>query len=149
MEERRQLRQLRNKETAEVTMTSDETNAEKMKNQPSTEERHVTIRNDLWLALLKIAGQQIDPDTAEVFWTYGLTLDPYGVYPDLPEEYQQVGREYFARAPGTKVWVSFHDLPQGTRDRLWARHSRKLAFPAGFEGLEELKQGSDDPGVPF
>jgi hypothetical protein len=150
MEERRQLRQLRNKETAEVTMTSDETNAEKMKDQLSTEERHVTIRDDLWLALLKIAGQQIDPNnTAEVDWIYGLTLDPYGVYPDLPEEYQQVGREYFARAPGTKVWVSFHDLPQGTRDRLWARHSRKLAFPAGLEGLAEPDKETDDPGVPF
>jgi hypothetical protein len=85
MEERRQLRQLRNKETAEVTMASDETNTEKMKEQPSTEERHVTIRDDLWLALLEIAGQQVDPDTAEVFWIYGRTLDPYGVYPDLPE----------------------------------------------------------------
>jgi hypothetical protein len=130
-------------------MTSDETNAEKMKNQPSTEERHVTIRNDLWLALLKIAGQQIDPDTAEVFWTYGLTLDPYGVYPDLPEEYQQVGREYFARAPGTKVWVSFHDLPQGTRDRLWARHSRKLAFPAGLEGQRNWSKGPTTPASHF
>jgi hypothetical protein len=38
-------------------MTSDE---EKMKNQSPTEERHVTIRQDLWHALLKIAGQQVD-----------------------------------------------------------------------------------------
>ena len=59
-------------------MTSDEENT---KNQTPTEERYVTIRQDRWRALLRIAGQQIDPDTAEVFWTYGLTLDPYGVYP--------------------------------------------------------------------
>jgi hypothetical protein len=57
--------------------------------------------------LLKIAGQQIDPATAEVEWWYALTLDPYGVWENIPEEYQQVGREYFARAPGTSVWVNF------------------------------------------
>ncbi len=45
------------KNRAEVIMTSDE---EKMKNQSPTEERHVTIRQDLWHALLKIAGQQVD-----------------------------------------------------------------------------------------
>jgi hypothetical protein len=132
--------------TAEVIMTTDEENT---KNQTPTEKRYVTIRQDLWFALLKIAGQQIDPDTAEVFWTYGLTLDPYGVYPDLPEEYQQVGREYFARAPGTEVWLNFGDLPKETRERLWGRHRRKLAFPAGFEGLAEPEEGTNDPGVPF
>ena len=127
-------------------MTTDEENT---KNQTPTEKRYVTIRQDLWFALLKIAGQQIDPDTAEVFWTYGLTLDPYGVYPDLPEEYRQVGRENFARAPGTEVWVNFHDLPKGTRERLWARLSRKLAFPAGLEGLAEPDKETDDAGIPF
>ena len=44
------------------------------------------------------------------------TLDPYGVYPDLPEECQQVGREYFARSTGSDIWVHFHDLPEETRD---------------------------------
>jgi hypothetical protein len=57
----------------------------------------------------------VDPDTAEVRWIYALTLDPYGIYPDLPEEHQQVGREYFARVPGSKVKVSFRDLPDATR----------------------------------
>ena len=127
-------------------MTIDEENT---KNQSPTKKRHVTIRQDLWFALLKIAGQQIDPDTAEVVCTYGLTIDPYGVYPDLPEEYQQVERAYFARCTGTEVWVNFRDLPKGTRDRLWARRSRKLAFPAGLEGLEDLEEGSNDSGVPF
>jgi hypothetical protein len=36
-----------------------------------------------WLAIRKQAGFQIDPDTAEVEWTYTQTLDPYGVEPDL------------------------------------------------------------------
>ena len=50
-----------------------------------------------WLAIRKEAGLTIDPETAEVCWIYAQTGDPYGVYPDLPEERQQVGREYFAR----------------------------------------------------
>jgi len=87
-----------------------------------------------WLAARKEAGLQIDPETAEVDWTYAYTLDPYGVHPNLPEECQQVGREYFARSPRSDVWVCFGDLPNATSDALWKRHSRKLAFPAGLEG---------------
>ena len=48
-----------------------------------------------WLAIRK-AGLKIDPATAEVMWTYGYTLDPYGVY-ELSDEEKQIGREYFAR----------------------------------------------------
>ena len=58
---------------------------------------------EIWLAIRKEAGLKIDPETAEVTWRYAHTCDPYGVYPDLPEEYQQVGREYFARSPGSEV----------------------------------------------
>jgi hypothetical protein len=85
-----------------------------------------------WLASRKEAGLKIDPETAEVEWTYAETLDPYGVYPELPEEYWQVGREYFARSPGSDVWVSFGDLPEATRNALWEKHKSKLAFPAGL-----------------
>ena len=85
----------------------------------------------------KEAGLKIDPETAEVDWTYGQVLDPYGVYPDLPEEYRQVGRAYFARSPGSDIWVNFGDLPEATRDALWGKHKRKLAFPAGLESLGE------------
>ena len=66
-----------------------------------------------WLVVRKEAGLKINPKTAEVD---AQTLDPYGVYPDLPEECQQVGREYFARSPGSDIWVHFHDLPEETRD---------------------------------
>ena len=83
-------------------------------------------------ALRKAVGLQIDPATAEVEWTYAYTVDPYGDDPDLPEEYRCVGREYFARSPGSNVWVSFHDLPEASRDALWDRHKSKLAFPAGL-----------------
>jgi len=74
-----------------------------------------------WLAIRKEAGLKIDPETAEVTWIYAWTVDPYGVHPDLPEEHQQAGREYFARSPGSDVWVDFGDLPAATRDALRER----------------------------
>jgi hypothetical protein len=96
-----------------------------------------------WLAIRKEAGLKIDPETAEVEWIYAQTLDPYGVYPDLPEECRQVGREYFARSPGSDVWVSFDDLPKATREALWKKYRSKLAFPAGLEAL--FTAGEEDP----
>ena len=74
-----------------------------------------------WLAIRKEAGLQIDPKTAEVYWEYGQTLDPYGVYEDLPAEMQCVGRLYFARSPQSDIWVEFGDLPDATREALWER----------------------------
>jgi hypothetical protein len=60
------------------------------------------------------------PETAEVYWEYGQICDPYDVE-DLSEEYQCIGRNYFARSPGSDVWVSLHDLPKVVCDRLWPR----------------------------
>ncbi len=103
-----------------------------------------------WLAIRKAEALKIDPDTAEVHWEYGQTLDPYGVYPELPDEFQQIGREYFARVPGSQIWVSFGDLPEETRDRLWARRGRNLAFPAGLEGFSNTgAETPDDRNLPF
>lgn len=79
-----------------------------------------------WLQIRKDEGQKINADDAEVFWTHALTLDPYGVSPDLPEDCHQVGREYFARSP-CGVWVSFRDLPDGVHTELWERLDEKLA----------------------
>jgi len=73
-------------------------------------------------SILREAGRHIDPATAEVEWMYGQILDPYGIDPDLPEEYQQVGRMYFARSPSSDIWVWFGDLPAATRTALWERH---------------------------
>jgi len=72
--------------------------------------------------LRKTVGLQIDPEVAEVEWVYGQTLDPYGDDPDLPEEYRCIGREYFARSPGSDVWINFRDLPEATRTKLWEKH---------------------------
>jgi hypothetical protein len=98
-----------------------------------------TLAVEQWLAIRKEAALQIDPETAEVYWDYAQVLDPYGVEPDLPEEYSCIGRAYFARSPGSDVWVCFYDLPEATREALWQRHKRSLAFPAGL-GLELLHE---------
>jgi hypothetical protein len=99
-----------------------------------------------WLAIRKEEALKIDPETAEVDWSYSQTLDPYGVLDEweLPEEFHQVGREYFARVPGSDIWVAFEDLPDETREKLWSRQSRKLAFPAGLEGLPGIGRGFPD-----
>jgi hypothetical protein len=81
----------------------------------------------------KKAGLAIDPLTAEVFWSYAQILYPYGIDPNLPEEYRQIGRQYFARSPESEIWVWFGDLPEETRDELWTMHNRQLAFPAGLD----------------
>lgn len=91
--------------------------------------------------LRKAVGLHVDPETAEVTWIYAQTLDPYGDYPNLPEEYQQVGREYFARSPESDIWVSFDDLPDATREALWKKHKSRLVSPAGLELLAWMPDG--------
>ena len=88
-----------------------------------------------WLAIRKQQALKIDPETAEVTWHYAQTDDPYGVYPDVAEECQYIGRAYFARSPGSDIWVDFGDLPDEVREALWQRHKFKLTFPAGLEAL--------------
>ncbi len=100
-----------------------------------TTERIVTISLKRFKALMKLAGQLIDPATAEVDWIYAYTLDPYGLYPDAlsPEEHQS-GREHFARNPGSDIWVSFDDLPEATRNAL--RHKKQPSFSFGGGPLQ-------------
>jgi hypothetical protein len=104
---------------------------------PATE---ITIEQ--WLSIRKEAGLTIAPETAEVDWSFGQPSDPYGIIPDFPEEQCQVGRVYFARSPNGDIWVAFCDLPAITRNALWPKHERQLAFPAG------PLQDPDDP-FPF
>ena len=86
----------------------------------------VTISLKHFYALVQAAGRAINPETAEVASWYAEIGDPYGV-DDLPEEYRCSGRADFARAPGTNLWISFHDLPEATRDALWKKHASKSA----------------------
>ena len=75
---------------------------------------------DQWLEDRKRAGKLIDPTTAKVTFHWAEVLDPYGVL-HVPEESSCVGRSYFARSPESDIWVSFYDLPEKTREALWAR----------------------------
>jgi hypothetical protein len=85
-----------------------------------------------WLAIRKQEGLKIDLETAEVDWDCVQTLDPYGVWPDMPEEEQQVERGHFARCRGSDISVHFGDLTERTAAVLWKRHKAKLVFPAGL-----------------
>ena len=55
------------------------------------------------------AASEIDPKTAKVTWHWGYTLDPYGEREALPPEARQIQRLYFARSPGSDVWVEFNE----------------------------------------
>ncbi len=94
-----------------------------------------------WLAVRKEVGLKLDLEVAEVEWTYALTCDPYGVYPELPGEWQQIGREYFARSLGSDIWVNFGDLPERTRGALWEKRNIKLGIA--------LSAPEEDEEIPF
>jgi hypothetical protein len=83
-----------------------------------------------WLEERQREALLIDPATAEVDWSFGQTLDPYGTIPDLPEELQQSRREYFARRPGSDIWVHFGELPDEVREKL---RKHPIDLPEDFE----------------
>jgi len=95
----------------------------------------------------RAASLLIDPSTAEIDWDYAHTLDPYGDgLPLLPEE-QQIGREYFARAPGSDIWVSIHDLPDATRDAIWKRfeNTKGAMLRIGIDADAQLRMTGFPP----
>ena len=59
-----------------------------------------------------LAAAKLDPETAEVTFTWGDMTDPYWLR--ACDENSYYGRNYFARSPGG-VWVSFDDLPNRCR----------------------------------
>jgi hypothetical protein len=69
-------------------------------------------------------------------WHFIEMDDPYFVMPELPREGWCIGRGYFARSPGSGVWVWFGDLPEATAEALWEQHKSRLAFPAGLPPTE-------------
>ncbi|MCD9106065.1 hypothetical protein [Bradyrhizobium japonicum] len=77
-------------------------------------------------AIRKVEGQKIEPDSATMICKHAPTLDPYGI-DDLPARVTQSGRQYYARAPGGEMWVSFYDLPAETRSALWSRYCEEAA----------------------
>ena len=91
-----------------------------------------------WLAIRKEAGKTIDPQTAEVMWKYGLIVDPYGVHTDIMDEEKCVGRVYFARSPGSDIWVSYYDLPAETLTVLRKCGQERRALEAFEREFEEM-----------
>ena len=77
-----------------------------------------------WLAVRKEAAKTINPATAKVICVYGQVIDPYGIFAPFPEECDCIGKNYFARAPGSDTCVSFGDLPQWVVEELWKRIER-------------------------
>ncbi len=105
----------------------------------------VAIYAEIWRELRKMAGHQINPITAEVCWHYGQVVDPYGVHREIPDECGCVGRHYFARNPGGKVWIEFGDLPEATRRALWNKLKQKNVVVIGRrQGKSRKCQGRSD-----
>jgi hypothetical protein len=79
------------------------------------------MTTEQWLAIRKEAAAKINAETAEVICEYGSIRDPYYLFEHGDDWEDNIGRNYFARSFGSDVWVSFHDLPAGVRDRLRTR----------------------------
>ena len=60
------------------------------------------------IAILEEAALHIDPASAEVEWIYA---------EQVIDSYREAWREYFARSPGSDIWVWFGDLPAATHLR--------------------------------
>ena len=87
----------------------------------SEEERNALV------AVRREAGLKIDPATREVDWSRERESDPYGIEP-LPDEFN-LSWHGFARSPGSRIWVSFRDLPDATRKALEETRPREADFP--------------------
>ena len=99
-----------------------------------------------WLEIRKKAALDIDPATAEMKCEYRYTLDPYGVKPDLPAEARQIGREYFARSPGSDIWVSIHDLSEDVVQALWVRKPERMS-PLAALFAERFQKPAQAPSI--
>jgi hypothetical protein len=92
--------------------------------------------NKAWLDERKREALLIDPATAEVDWSFGQTLDPNEMIPDLPEELQQpIDRTASAQALpfnlsastlpkfrdnflGLRLFLAIHPCSSGSNPRL-------------------------------
>ena len=74
----------------------------------------------------------------------GLTNDPYEIK-NLGGEEREIGRNFFARSPGSDIWVSFGDLPEATRDALWDKHKHEPAFAADLAICRRKDVDNNEP----
>jgi hypothetical protein len=77
-------------------------------------------------------GETINPETAEVDFTYADTENVYGLPGD---DCGQVGREFFVRNPPDGEWIHIYDLPEATRKGIEDRSPPMCSFVATPEGL--------------
>jgi hypothetical protein len=75
---------------------------------------------------------KIDPKTAITSVHTAYFYDPYGIHPNLPDEYKTTVKYDMARSPNSDVWVCFEDLPWKT-----VRALRKRDKKSSRERTEE------------
>jgi hypothetical protein len=115
---------------------------------------NTNIELEQWLAIRKEAARHINAETAEVFWEYGQIADPYGLYPEVAKEHDCIGRLYFARSPGSDIWVCFYDLPEATVKALWERMERERLGREGANSsraealIDRVAKTSLQPAIP-
>ncbi len=76
------------------------------------------------------AARRIRPDTATLAFDYAQVVDPYGEVPNVPPEFQCVGRAYFLFDPDEKVWVlewEVRELHPDVSDAEWRGLMRRAA----------------------
>jgi hypothetical protein len=84
-------------------------------------------------------------------WWYCEMEDPYNIIPASyvdPEFFQRylqmIGREYFARRPGSKIWVWIGDLPRRTANALSKSGKLATAMEAGLSKHKLKKIWQDE-----
>ncbi len=73
-------------------------------------ERTVTVSANTWMRLRKEVGAHMIPQPPSLSGSTDKLLTLTG-RSRFARQYRQIGRVYFARSPGSDVWVSFYDLP--------------------------------------
>lgn len=96
---------------------------------PPNEEAEYLRRLEEFRDRRREAVRKIDPETAEFRVFYGNSFDPYEIDPLLPDELaDHCVRSYWARSPGSDIWVWEGDLPDATLDALKKRPKSELPY---------------------
>ncbi len=108
------------------------------------ERKDDTLNPDVerWFETRKQEVLRIDLETAEVISARRYLadlVDPFGMHrdsrdgdlrdEDLRDELKLLCRVYFARNPGSAIWVCFDDPPDEIREKLEARNEDQVARP--------------------
>jgi hypothetical protein len=100
------------------------------KHENSASERMVTLTLDQWEAWRKAAGLHIDPETAEVLWDYRQVVDPYGIWPEIPEECDCVGRSGLDFIPFAQRYLEQNFGPISSLSEVEFDQAMKVTYEA-------------------